>query len=125
LDGTFPSEPAEAGDDLDDPTAVPGSDATAALVDSPPTAEQQAVLEGLVPLVQERMQTLAEVQRYAPAFLADEVELDPASVEKVFRKAGAPEAIAAAREVLADLGPGTTEGMAQAVRGLRGQHADG
>ncbi len=118
LDGTYPPAPAEADDDLDDATAVPDSDPQAALISSPPTAAQRAMLEGLVPLVQERMQTLAEVQRYAPAFFADEVELDPDSVAKVFRKAGAPEAIAAAREVLADLEPWTTETIEQALRAL-------
>ncbi len=129
LDGTYPPDPAEPSDDLDDATAVPGADvergsepgADAALVASPPTEDERAMLEGLVPLVQERMQTLTEVQRYAPAFFADQVELDPDSVAKVFRKAGAPEAIAAAREVLADLDTWTTEAIEEALRGLTEQ----
>ncbi len=118
LDGTYPPAPAEADDDLDDATAVPDSDPEAALVSSPPTAEERAMIEGLVPLVQERMQTLAEVQRYAPAFFSDDVELDPDSVSKVFRKAGAPEAIEAARQVLADVEPWTTEAIEAALRAL-------
>ena len=118
LDGTYPPAPTEPADDLDDATAVPHADPDAALITSPPTAEERAMLEGLVPIVQERMQTLAEVQRYAPAFFADVVTLDPDSVAKVFRKAGAPEAIAAAREVLADLEPWTTESIEQALRAL-------
>ena len=123
LDGTYPpaaagGEESEPADDLDDAAAVPHADPDAALIASPPTAEERAMLEGLVPIVQERMQTLAEVQRYAPAFFADEVTLDPDSVAKVFRKAGAPEAIAAAREVLADLEPWTTDAIEQALRAL-------
>lgn len=87
-----------------------------ALVDAPPTEEQLRIVRGLVPLVQERMQRLDEVQRYAPAFLREEVELDPDSVAKVFRKAGAGDAIAGARRVLADV-----EWSVEAIeRGLRG-----
>ncbi len=117
LDGTYPPEPA-SDEDLDDPSAVPGSDAAAALIDSPPTDEQREMLAGLVPIVQERMQTLAEVQRYAPAFFAETVELDPTSVDKVFRKAGAPEAIEAAMEVLAEVEPWTTASIEEALRAL-------
>jgi glutamyl-tRNA synthetase len=73
------------------------------LVDTPPTDEQLDVVHGLVPLVQERMQRLDEVQRYAPAFLREDVELDPDSVAKVFGKAGSVEAIEAAARVLADV----------------------
>ncbi|MFA9444799.1 glutamate--tRNA ligase [Egicoccus sp. AB-alg6-2] len=72
------------------------------LVATPPTDEQLAVLTGLVPLVQERMQRLDEVQRYAPAFLRDAVDFDADSVAKVFGKAGSVEAIEAAQRVLAD-----------------------
>jgi glutamyl-tRNA synthetase len=73
------------------------------LLDDPPSETQLATLGGLVPLVQERMQRLDEVQGYAPPFLADEVELDEAAVAKVFTKAGAAAAIGAARRVLADV----------------------
>jgi glutamyl-tRNA synthetase len=88
-----------------------------ALVATPPTDEQMAVLQGLVPLVQERMQRLDEVQRYAPAFFAAEVELDSDSVAKVFKKAGASAAIEAARKVLADV-EWTVESIEGALRGL-------
>jgi glutamyl-tRNA synthetase len=87
------------------------------LLDDPPTEPQLAVVGGLVPLVQERMQRLDEVQGYAPPFLTDEVELDEAAVGKVFTKAGAAEAIAAARRVLADV-EWTTEGIEAALRAL-------
>ena len=94
-----------------------GTEGDEALVDRPATDEQRAVVRGLVPLVQERMQRLDEVQRYAPAFLRDEVELDPDSVDKVFTKNGAPEAIAAARRVLADV-EWTTAAIEAALRAL-------
>jgi glutamyl-tRNA synthetase len=73
------------------------------LVDDPPSERQLAVIGGLAPLVQERMQRLDEVQAYAPPFLSRAVALDERSVEKVFTKAGAAAAIAAARRVLADV----------------------
>jgi glutamyl-tRNA synthetase len=87
------------------------------LVATPPTDAQREVLRGLVPLVQERMQRLDEVQRYAPAFLRDEVELDPDSVAKVFGKAGSVEAIEAAARVLADV-DWTVEAIEAALRAL-------
>ncbi|MBS3941171.1 MAG: glutamate--tRNA ligase, partial [Actinobacteria bacterium] len=87
------------------------------LVDSPPTESQLAVLTGLVPLVQERMQRLDEVQRYAPAFLQDTVEFDPDSVAKVFGKAGSVEAIEAARRVLPEV-DWTVEAIEAAFRAL-------
>ena len=63
------------------------------------------------------MQRLDEVQRYAPAFLRAEVELDAASVAKVFTKAGAAEAIEAAQRVLADV-EWTLEAIEAALRAL-------
>ncbi|MFA9431349.1 glutamate--tRNA ligase [Egicoccus sp. AB-alg2] len=88
-----------------------------ALVATPPNGDQLAVVRGLVPLVQERMQRLDEVQRYAPAFLRDEVAFDPDSVAKVFGKAGSIEAIEAAQRVLADV-DWSVEAIEAALRGL-------
>jgi glutamyl-tRNA synthetase len=87
------------------------------LLGFPPTDEHLRVLRGLVPLVQERMQRLDEVQRYAPAFFRDEVTLDPDSVAKVFAKAGSLEAIEAAARVLADV-DWTLEAIEAALRSL-------
>jgi glutamyl-tRNA synthetase len=87
------------------------------LLDDPPSEPQLAILGGLVPLVQERMQRLDEVQAYAPPFLTDEVALDEAAVAKVFTKAGAAAAIAAARRELADVA-WTVEAIEAALRGL-------
>jgi glutamyl-tRNA synthetase len=94
-----------------------GTEGERALIGSPPTADELAVVRGLVPLVQERMQRLDEVERYAPAFLRDEVELDPDSVDKVFAKAGSVEAIEAALRVLPKV-DWTTEAIEAALRAL-------
>lgn len=77
-----------------------GTENEQALVDRPPTADQQATLEGLVPLVQERMQRLDEIERYAPAFFADTIAIAPDAHGKVLAKTGALEALQAAREGL-------------------------
>ena len=94
-----------------------GTENDDALIDTPPTPEQLAMLRGLVPLIQERMQRLDEVQRYAPAFLHDRVALEPDSVAKVFTKTGAPEAIDAAQRVLAGI-EWTVEEIEAALRAL-------
>jgi glutamyl-tRNA synthetase len=87
------------------------------VVADPPSERDREVVRGLVPLVQERMQRLDEVQGYAPPFLSREVTLDEASVAKVFGKAGAADAIAAARRVLADT-DWTVEAIEAALRAL-------
>jgi glutamyl-tRNA synthetase len=88
-----------------------------ALVATPPTDAQLQMLRGLVPLVQERMQRLDEIQNYAPAFFVDDVELDEASVAKVFKKAGSTAAIEAARRELAEV-DWTVEAIEAALRSL-------
>jgi glutamyl-tRNA synthetase len=95
-----------------------------ALVDAPPTERQQTVVRGLVPLVQERMQRLDEVQRYAPAFLREQVELDPDSVAKVLAKPGAAEAVAGARQVLTEV-PWELAAIEAALRQLAEQLGTG
>gem|GEM_PF-322720 len=87
------------------------------LLHPPISSEQLAVLTGLVPLIQERMQRLDEVWLYAPPFLAPEVELDPVSVDKVFTKAGSVEALEAAEEVLSSC-PWNTDAIEEALRAL-------
>jgi len=88
-----------------------------ALLDDPATPQQLAVLRGLVPLIQERMQRLDEVGDYAAAFFRDKVELDPASVAKVFTKAGSFEAIEAGQRVLVDV-EWTVDAIEAALRSL-------
>lgn len=84
-------------------TFLNGTYGEVALVDTPTSPQQLATLRGLVPLIQERMQRLDEVQNYAAAFLVEELELDSGSVAKVFTKAGSFEAIEAAQKVLVDV----------------------
>lgn len=87
------------------------------LLHPPVSSEQLAIITGLVPLIQERMQRLDEVWTYAPAFLAPEVELDEAAVAKVFGKAGSVEALEAAHEVLGTTA-WNTEAIEAALRAL-------
>lgn len=94
-----------------------GTEGHEALIDRPATPEQAAIVRGLVPLVQERMQRLDEVLVYAPAFLREEIELDPESIAKVFTKAGSHEAIEAAGRALAEI-PWTLEAIEGALRAL-------
>jgi len=106
-------------DDLTD-KLVPFLDGTygdEALLDDPATPQQLAMLRGLVPLIQERMQRLDEVVNYAGAFLRDHVELDPASVAKVFTKAGSYESIEAAQAALAEA-EWTVDAIEAALRAL-------
>jgi len=79
-----------------------GTEGEAALVDRPPTDAQRAVVRGLVPLVQERMQRLDEVEEYAAPFLIDDVAYDDAAVEKVLRNDLGRRVLAAVPGVLAD-----------------------
>ena len=83
----------------------------------PVSSEQLAIVTGLVPLIQERMQRLDEVWEYAPPFLVAEVEIDPAAVTKVLAKAGAVQALEAAGEVLATT-PWNTAAIEAALRAL-------
>jgi glutamyl-tRNA synthetase len=117
LDGTYAADADAAGEDDADTAAAA---LTEPLVATPPTDEQLAVLRGLVPLVQERMQRLDEVVRYAPAFLTADVELEQASVDKVFTKAGSYEAIEAAAAALSDV-DWTLEAIEAALRALPDQ----
>ena len=88
------------------------------LIATPPSDAEMAMLRGLVPIIQERMQRLDEVQGYAPAFFADEIELDPAAVKKVLRKATAPAALEAARTALAALDDWDADAIEGALRPL-------
>ncbi len=108
LDGTY-----TPADDAGEPRAD-----WEPLVASPPTDAERELLRGLVPLVQERMQRLDEVQRYAPAFFRETVELDPDSVAKVLHKDGAREALEAAVSALEEVDAWTTEAIETALRGL-------
>ncbi len=100
LDGTYaPDATDEHGNQIEGglPDWTP-------LVSKPATDRERAVVHALVPLVQERMQRLSEVQAYAGPFLTDEVvEVDPEAVKKVLSKGRADEVLEAARGVLAEV----------------------
>ncbi|MGH3440651.1 MAG: glutamate--tRNA ligase, partial [Nitriliruptorales bacterium] len=87
-----------------------------ALVSSPPTGDERRVLEGLVPLVQERMQRLDEVRSYAAAFFREDIELDPESVSKVLGKADVPDVLEAAAKGLEELDEWSTSAIETRLR---------
>jgi glutamyl-tRNA synthetase len=78
-----------------------GTEGERALVGRPPSDDQLAVVRGLVPLVQERMQRLDEIEQYAPPFLLDELTYDEAAVTKVLRSELGVRVLAAVPDVLA------------------------
>ncbi|MFN2557312.1 MAG: glutamate--tRNA ligase [Nitriliruptorales bacterium] len=89
-----------------------------AFISSPPGEAELGMLRRLVPLVQERMERLDEVQRYAGFVFRREIELDPRAVDKVLGTPEAVEALEAAAEVLASLGEWTTASIERVLRAL-------
>jgi glutamyl-tRNA synthetase len=87
------------------------------LVATPPTAEQMAVVRGLVPLVQERMQRLDEIEQYAAPFLSDALTYDEAAVGKVLATELGARVLAAVPAVLADVA-WEEDAIEQALRAL-------
>jgi glutamyl-tRNA synthetase len=71
-----------------------------ALTTQPATPAQHAVVAGLVPLVQERMQRLDEVRAYAGPFLTDTISIDLVGAAKVLRKAGGAQLLREASAML-------------------------
>ncbi len=94
-----------------------GTESELVLVDRPPTPEQQATVQGLVPLVQERMQRLDEVESYATPFFRDDVDYDPAAVAKVLANELAVRILNAVPAALADV-PWDEEALEAALRSL-------
>ena len=94
-----------------------GTESEVALVDRPPTPEQLAVVRGLVPLVQERMQRLDEVEAYAAPFLRDTVDYDEAAVAKVLANELGAKVLAAVPEALGGVA-WEEEPLETALRGL-------
>ena len=76
-----------------------GTEGEAALVGRPPADAEFEVVRGLVPLVQERMQRLDEVEAYAAPFLRD-VEYDEEAVAKHLATDAGRAALAAAAPAL-------------------------
>jgi len=110
LDGSLPAVTEDAEGEVVEVAVEP-------VIGSPPSDQERALVEGLVPLVQERMQRLVEVREYAPPFFTDELEIDEEQAAKVLRKAGGVEAVRGAQRVLAecDWEPGAIE---EVLRGL-------
>jgi glutamyl-tRNA synthetase len=94
-----------------------GTEGGAALTARPPSDAQRAVIAGLVPLVQERMQRLDEVEAYAAAFLAPEVTYDPDAVAEVLATDEGRRVLEAAATLLADA-PFEADALEQAFRDL-------
>ncbi len=90
----------------------------AGLLADPPTAEQLAVLAGLVPLVQTRVALLSELPDLVRfAFLAeDDFAVDPAAAAKSLTPANAP-VLRAAADALEGVADWTTEGVQAALDG--------
>jgi glutamyl-tRNA synthetase len=78
-----------------------GTESGTALVTRPPTAAELAIVHGLVPLVQERMQRLDEIEEYAAPFFTEQVSYDPAALDKVLATDVGRSVLAAAPAVLA------------------------
>ena len=97
-----------------------GTEGAVALVGRPPSAAQLAVVRGLVPLVQERMQQLDEVEAYAAPFLQDDVAYDEAAVAKVLANELGAKVLAAVPAALADV-TWEEEALEQALRALAEQ----
>ncbi|MBW3562795.1 MAG: glutamate--tRNA ligase [Actinobacteria bacterium] len=88
------------------------------VVSDPPSDDERETLRGLVPLVQERMQRLDEIQHHAPPFFRDDLDLDPEAVKKVLSKTGAVTSLEAAGSALGDLDGWTTDAIEERLRGL-------
>jgi glutamyl-tRNA synthetase len=76
-----------------------GTEGEAALVGRPPSADELATVRGLVPLVQERMQRLDEIEQYAGPFLR-EVTYDEEALAKHLATDAGRAALAAATAAL-------------------------
>lgn len=87
-----------------------------ALVASPPTRQQRNLVRRLVPLVHERLRRLDEVQDYALPFFEEDIDLVPASVDKVLAKPGAADRLEAALAALESLGEWTAPAIEDALR---------
>ncbi len=90
-------DPAELADDLEPYFVEEG------LLDQPPSAAQRQLLHDLAPLLQERIQTLAEAAPLVDWCFADEVAYEDKAVDKHLRKGRADEVLDAADAVFTEL----------------------
>jgi glutamyl-tRNA synthetase len=80
-----------------------GTEGEVALVSRPPSEAQRAIVGGLVPLVQERMQRLDEVEAYAAPFLSETLPYDDDAVAKQLANDAGRAVLAAVPDALADV----------------------
>jgi glutamyl-tRNA synthetase len=90
--------------------------AEAGLVATPPTAEQQRVLEAIAPLAQERMVVLSEAVGLLAFLFTEDVEIDPAAAAKQLSGPEAVEVLQAAARALGELGEWTTAAIEEALK---------
>lgn len=91
--------------------------AAAGVIDDDPTREQRDLLVALTPLIQERMQTLAEAPPLIGFAFADEITFDDAAVRKHL-KGRAAEVLDAAADALGGLDVWTSESIMAALDGV-------
>jgi glutamyl-tRNA synthetase len=94
-----------------------GTEGELALVGRPPSEAESATVRALVPLVQERMQRLDEIEEYAGPFLTAELTYDPQAVASVLATDTGRDVLAAAPAVLAETA-WTEEALEAALRAL-------
>ncbi|MBW3602366.1 MAG: glutamate--tRNA ligase [Actinobacteria bacterium] len=92
--------------------------AEADLVDSPPGAAQRRLVEGLAPLLRERIQTLAEAVPLVAWLFRETVEYDGRAVARHLRKGPAAQVLRASREALGELGEWTGPAILAALDGV-------
>ncbi|QBI19004.1 glutamate--tRNA ligase [Egibacter rhizosphaerae] len=88
------------------------------LIAEPPTREERRLLGDLVPLLQERIQTLAEAAPLIAFCFADRVEYDEKAVDKHLRKGRADEVLEAAERSLAEVEPWDADTIMASLDGV-------
>ena len=91
------------------------------LIDLPPSPEQDDLLRGLVPLLQERIQALGEAPPLVDFCFMETVVYDEKAVDKHLRKGRASEVLAAAEAELAAVEPWSAETILEALDGVAEQ----
>ncbi len=88
------------------------------IVSDPPTAEQDELLDGLMPLIAPRLRKLTEAPGLVRSFFVDEADfaIDEAAREKVLTEDGLG-VVRAAYDALAEVGDWTTESIEAALNG--------
>ncbi|WP_324278412.1 glutamate--tRNA ligase [Blastococcus brunescens] len=90
--------------------------AGAGLVEEPPTAEQQSVLQAIAPMAQERMIVLSEAVGLLRFLFVEDVEIEPAAAEKQLAGADAAEVLDAATSALSVLADWSTARIEDALK---------